>query len=243
MKALIQKIINLTGYQIRKFPGPPDLDIRRRMMLLEHFKINKILDVGANKGQYASSIRKSGFQGDIISFEPMKEAFAALQQLALRDSRLTALNFALGDTEAKTTINVAGNSISSSILEMLPAHIDAAPHSSYVDQEEITIKTLDSVFFDYCRPEDNIFLKMDTQGFEKNVLDGASQSLKYIQGIQVEMSLVPLYRGGILFDEMNAYLKEKGFDLYSLENGFWHVSNGRLLCVDGIFFKASEAKS
>ena len=243
MKALIQKIVNLTGYQIRKFPDPPDLDIQRRMMLIEHFEINKILDVGANQGQYASSIRKFGFQGEIISFEPMKEAFSLLQELARQDPGLTAVNYALGDTEAKTTINVAGNSISSSILEMLPAHIDAAPHSTYIDKEEITIKTLDSVFFDYCRPEDNIFLKMDTQGFEKNVLDGATETLEYIKGIQVEMSLVPLYRGGILFDEMKAYLKGKGFDLYSLENGFWHVGSGRLLCVDGIFFKASEAKS
>jgi hypothetical protein len=63
-------------------------------------------------------------------------------------------------------------------------------------------------------------LKIDVQGFEKNVLAGAEASLQKIKILQLEMSLVPLYQNEWLFNEVLEYFAQKGFQLYSLENGF-----------------------
>ena len=85
-------------------------------------------------------------------------------------------------------------------------------------------------------------MKLDTQGFERNVLVGAAQSLQKIQGIQIEMSLLELYKGQMLFVETIAYLEQLGFKLYSLENGFYDKNTGQLLCLDGIFFREDEVR-
>ena len=86
-------------------------------------------------------------------------------------------------------------------------------------------------------------LKIDVQGFEKNVLDGAKETLPYVSVIQVEMSLVPLYENQMLFFEMIHYLDDKGFTLFSLENGFSNPRTGRLLQTDGIFVKKAFANT
>ena len=146
-------------------------------------------------------------------------------------------NFALGNENSQATINVANNSSSSSILDMLPKHLENAPHSKYVSQEKIEVKTLDSQFDKLYKKGDKLMLKIDTQGYEKFVIDGAIESLKNVQIIQLEMSIIPLYKDEMLFDDMVQYLKQRHFELYSLENGFSDIESGRLLQVDGIFVR------
>jgi FkbM family methyltransferase len=236
MKKTLQKIMQSIGYQITKYPEI-NLDLKRRMLLLNKFKINKIFDVGANIGQYALDIRKVGFDGEIISIEPLTAAYLELEKVSSQDSKWHLLNIALGNENKETIINIAANSVSSSIREMLPAHKNSAPYSAYISQEKVTIKKLDTIFEDYYKENDIVFLKIDTQGYERNVIDGAENSLIKIKGIQIEMSLIPLYKGEMLFPFWLEYLKVKGFELFSLENGFFDEKSGQLLQVDGLFFK------
>lgn len=230
----IRKITNFINIDVVKYPNS---DLSRRMKLLNHFGINKILDVGANKGQYAKLIRNLGFKGEIISFEPLSKAYAILKEEASKDDRWNTFNFALGNKLETATINVSENLFSSSILDMTLVHEESAPHSIYEGNEKIIIKTLDNLSADLIKERDNLFLKIDVQGFEKNVIDGAQNSLMKIKGIQLEMSLVELYKGEMLFFDMAELLKSKGYKLYSLENGFYNKTTGQLLQVDGIFFK------
>jgi hypothetical protein len=144
---------------------------------------------------------------------------------------------ALGDKDGEATINIAGNSWSSSILEMLPSHMRSAPESHYVGQEQVRLSTLDSIIGPLRVEGGNVLLKVDTQGFEEKVLNGASQALRLINTLQIEMSLTPLYQGGVLFPEMYALLAGKGYQLVSLELGFEDPQTGRLLQVDGIFHR------
>jgi len=125
---------------------------------------------------------------------------------------------------------------------MLPKHIESAPESRFVGQEEIEIKKLDSIFSLFCDNKNSVMIKIDTQGYEKNVIDGALESLKTIRIIQLEMSIIPLYEKEMLFDEMIKYLDNKGFSLFSLENGFSDLTTGQLLQVDGIFINRSFAR-
>ena len=118
---------------------------------------------------------------------------------------------------------------------MLPNHIESASGLEYIAKQEITIKKLDSVFNSFASNSDKVMIKIDTQGFEKNVIDGALESLHKIMIIQIEMSIIPMYENEMLFIEMIKYLEKKNFQLYSLENGHFNRSTGQLLQVDGIF--------
>src|SRR5690242_17748917 len=118
--------------------------LTRRSRLTAHRKIDLLLDVGANTGQFARSMRELGFSGRIISFEPLHDAFLSLQETAKNDPLWDVQNYALGERDGVATINVSQNLLSSSLLPMLPAHEAGAPESKYVRAEEITIRTLDT---------------------------------------------------------------------------------------------------
>ncbi len=232
MKNLIKKILRKTGFQFKRYP---DYDIVRRMKIIDHYSIDTLFDIGANAGQYSSNMRELGYRKKIISFEPLKSAFEELKKASSKDNNWFVNNYALGNENIRSMINVSGNSYSSSILNMLPSHLKGAPESKYIAQEEIEIKKLDSIFNSFCNKEDRVMIKIDTQGYEKKVIDGANESLNSIKIIQLEMSIFPLYENEMLFIEMINYLDNKGFQLFSLENGFSDSTTGQLLQVDGIF--------
>lgn len=234
MKKTLKKFLREMGIQIKKYP---DSDHARRMKMVNYYRIDTLFDIGANAGQYALKMRELGYKNRIISFEPLSSAFKVLKENSSKDDNWIINNYAVGDQNCKTLINVAGNSYSSSILNMLPNHIENAPNSMYVSQEKIDIKKLDTIFNSFCNQEEKVMLKIDTQGYEKNVIDGAIESLKKIEIIQLEMSIAPLYENEILLVEMIEYLRKIGFMVFSFENGFSNPITGQLLQVDGIFVK------
>lgn len=234
MKLLIQKALRKIGYQLAKYPKP-DPDLVRRLKIMNTFNIDTLFDIGANTGQYAIEMRKFGYKGKIISFEPIKNVCNDLTNNSIKDKNWIVFNYAFGDANESGFINIAGNSFSSSILNMLPEHLRSAPGSRYTAKEGIEIKTLDTVFNSLCSSEDCVMIKIDTQGYEKKVIDGAMESLKKIKIIQIELSLVALYEKQLLFNEMINYLENMEFKLYSLENGFSDLKTGQLLQVDGVF--------
>ena len=235
MKNLIKKVLRKNGVIVKRYP---ESDVVRRMKLVSNYNIDTLLDIGANAGQYASLMREYGYEGRIISFEPLKDAFEELKKISIKDDNWLINNYAIGDENSSSMINVAGNSWSSSILEMLPSHLNVAPESEYVTKEKIVIKKLDSLFNSFCNNNNNVMMKIDVQGFEKNVLDGAKESLNNIKIIQLEMSIVPLYENEMILVDMIPYLRNKGFELFSLENGYFDSTTGKLLQVDGIFEKS-----
>lgn len=197
-----------------------------------------MLDVGANTGGFARFMRGDvGYRGKMVSFEPLSDAFVQLQQAAVGDSDWQLANIALGDRDEEAQINVAGNSESSSLLDMLPAHSEAAPSASYRGRETITVRRLDSVFRDYCTDTDSVYLKIDTQGFESRVLAGAKESLRQVSILQLELSVVPLYNGEKVATEMIAFLQTQGFVLCHLDPVFKDKRTEALLQVDGLFFR------
>jgi FkbM family methyltransferase len=233
IKNLAKYAFKRSGLIIKRYPED---DATRRMKLLNNRNVDLLLDIGANAGQYARLMRDYGFKGEIISFEPLSEAFKTLKNYSQKDPLWSVHNYALGDSNYTTTINVAGNSYSSSLLDMLPAHENAAPESKYVTQEQIEVKTLDSLFNKIYKTG-IVMMKIDVQGFEKSVLEGAKESLDNIDVLQLEMSIIPLYENEMIYSDMIIYLKNMGFELFSLENGYSDPKTGKLLQVDGIFEK------
>lgn len=236
----INNLLKRLGYRFTKIkPAPPKDFFIRRKKLLDTYKIDTLLDVGANIGQYSKRMRNNvNYTGRIISFEPMSKEFLTLSDVAKDDPLWDVANFALGNENGKSEIQISGNSVSSSILDMLPSVLDACTdEAAYIGKEEITVKTLDSVFSEYCTPENNVFLKIDTQGYERTILEGALESLPNISGLQLEMSLMPFYKGEILYNEMIDYVNSLGFKLMSMEPALENPETGRQLQFDGVFFR------
>jgi FkbM family methyltransferase len=232
----LKKILRNRGVDIVRY-SPSSHTLARRASLISLYDINLVLDVGGNIGQYGTQLRDIGYKGKIISFEPLRSAFNELKKTSQPDVLWKAINIALGNEDGKTLINISRNSQSSSICEMLMAHMETAPNSGVIGQEEITIQRLDSIIGDLGSKDANILLKIDTQGYEKNVLEGAEKSLHHIHTIQIEMSLVPLYKDEIPFLDMITLLCQKDYSLISLEPGFANPLTGQLLQVDGIFHR------
>ena len=204
---------------------------------MKYFNIDTLFDVGANVGQYGKHIRQLGYDQKIVSFEPLQSAFQILQKVSSKDDKWVINNYALGNIAGKSIINVSENSVSSSILNMMTQHLESAPNSKYVSQQEIEVRTLDSIFDTFFNSDSNVMLKIDTQGYEKKVIDGSESSLKNIKIIQLEMSLVSLYESEMLFIDMIKFLEIKGFILFSLEPGYADPVTSQLLQVDGIFVR------
>ena len=233
-KVLIKELAKKLGYVISAYDSMRDpLEIRKS--LFEKLGINVVLDVGANAGYYAKDLRMTGYQGRIVSFEPLTSAYKALAEAAALDPKWTACHCALGSEVGASEIFVSSNSWSSSMLDILPDHTSSAPDSKYVAKEVISIKTLDSLFDEHVSAGEKVFLKIDTQGYTKHVLIGANNSIDKIRGVFVEMSLVPLYAGEPLIGEVISMLYEMGFVLLTIEPEFVDKESGRLLQVNGLF--------
>ena len=228
MKDFIRSIIRKFGYDINYFG---------RFKILKHLAIDLVLDVGANQGQYGKSLRRGGYRGNIISFEPLNSAFSQLKLCSKSDSLWQINNYALGNDNTNSIINISANSYSSSILAMTNAHTNLSKESAFVGEQNIVVKTLDSVFKNIVESDNNIFLKIDTQGYEKKVILGALNSLEKIVGIQIEVSMIELYKEEDLFIDMINFLDSKGFKTISIESGFFDQKTGFLLQSDLIFVR------
>jgi FkbM family methyltransferase len=222
------------GYQVRKHPG-----LHRQQRLNSH-NVDLVLDVGAAVGAYAKELRRFGYEGRIVSFEPLTAAFAVLRTASESDPLWVAVKSALGDEDSETEINVAGNSDSSSLLPMLETHRGVAPHANYVGVETIRVQRLDDAARAEVRTASSPFLKIDTQGFERDVLLGAKETLPQVVGIEIELSFVPLYEGSMLADEAISHLYSLGFSLDGVEPGLRHPETGKLLQADGLFFRQGD---
>jgi FkbM family methyltransferase len=235
----IKALAHRCGFDISRYR--PDTNHAARFRhLLASTGVQRILDVGANEGQYGNLLRSEyDYHGEIVSFEPLPIAHAVLAQRAASDSLgswRVAPRMALGATATTSTIEIAGNSVSSSLLPMESLHQQALPSSVNAGYAEVDVCPLDSAVADLGVAITNAtLLKIDTQGYELEVLKGGPRTVGLVGAIQLEMSFTPLYTGQPLFPELFAYVEDKGFDVFDIVPGFCDPRTGRLLQVDGIF--------
>jgi len=235
-KIAFRHALHRAGFDLVRALPPEDL-LRRRIALLRRQRVDLVFDVGANAGQYGSTMRALGYDGRIVSFEPSSEAFGLLVATARGDDRWTAVHCALAETGGRVTLHVAGNSQSSSLLPMLPAHVAAAPDSAYLGDEVVEASTLAAEIDRHVGPDDRLFVKIDTQGSELRVLEGAGDRLTRVLGLQVELSLVPLYDGQPLIEEVVATLRRLGYVPAAIEPDFFDPVTGALLQADAVFLR------
>lgn len=237
IKKNIKHLMHLAGLEVYRY-DPAATQFGRFIAALDTFEIDLIVDVGANEGQFGESLRESGYRGQIVSIEPLNKAYENLLDISRHDPNwLIHPRCAVGDKNGEIEINISANSVSSSVLPMLDTHVEAAPQASYIGKDRCNLVTLDSILPTYLAKSKSTLIKIDTQGYEWQVLDGAKDAIKHSRGVLIEMSMIPLYEGQKLWQEIINRLQAEGFTLWALQPAFIDPNNGRTLQLDGLFFR------
>ena len=224
---------------LRRLLGRDSIEARL-VRRLDKMNIHTVFDVGANRGQFASLIRKNGFDGTIASFEPIRSVFEALDRFATDDPHHLTYNFALGHESGTADINLASNNGASSSILPFEQILNDELAIEHQGTENITIKSLDD-FLDAGERDWDLrktALKLDVQGFESQVLDGAVANLANIPLVYMETSFLSLYKGETLFSDMAIKMKDLGFSLVDIEPSAF-VRGFKPLQCDSVFVHQS----
>jgi FkbM family methyltransferase len=232
-KFTLRRVFHVAGLDVHKAHGSLS-GVRQR--LNERNEVAVVFDVGANRGQYGWELRAGGYAGRICSFEPLATAYQVLESRAASDPAWLCWPLAVSDRDGKAVLNVSANSVSSSLLDMAEAHVAADPKSRNLTTEEVSLSTLDAIVEGSpLHLDEPCGLKIDTQGHEWEVLDGATQTLSRCVWLEIELSLEELYTGQRLFPELLSRVSAAGFNLIQLEPVFSDPRTGKLLQVNGLF--------
>jgi FkbM family methyltransferase len=203
MKQFIQRNLKRFGLEIHQTGFRRDI-----MDFVTSRDINVVLDVGANIGQFGKMMRAKGYCGKIVSFEPISEVYQTLADKAMADGDWETNNFALGAETKQATINVAESSVFSSILPPSAAAYDFDDTAVVTRSETIEVRKLDDVLPVMAG---NILLKIDTQGYERQVLEGGRQVLPMVKGVLMELPIIHLYEGTWRLHEAIEFMGDAGF--------------------------------
>jgi len=226
-KVPIQRAVRQLGYELTALEMS---EVDHLTRLIERLDVDLLIDVGANQGQYATRFRQLGYDGDIVSFEPLDAAFSTLTRSAQHDARWQVRQLAIGSENGTATLHVSENSVSSSLLDVGEVHLAAAPSSNQTRDEEVTVTTLDDALAG--TPFKSAWLKIDTQGYESEVLAGATESLTRVSVLQCELSLVELYVGQPHYLDVLQRIESLGFRTVRVTPGFADPDTGDLLQFD-----------
>jgi FkbM family methyltransferase len=227
----VKSLVRTFGYDIRRI----DAHFQKRPIdFIRSRKIEVVVDIGANIGQYAEQLRHAGYTGWIVSAEPVSAVYDVLAARAATDARWKTLNFAFGEQQGITQINVSEATVFSSIRSQSPVAAAFNPESRVIRQETVRIARLDELFAGF--PKGRTFLKIDTQGYEQQVLMGASGCISEFLGVQMELPIIHLYEGTWRFHEAIAYMHEQGFEISNIAPvNYDRADSMSLLEVDCIF--------
>jgi FkbM family methyltransferase len=205
--------------------------------LLARREVDVVADVGAHLGQFGRLVRSEGYAGRIVSFEPVLAVYAALVKgCTAADPAWEAHRLALGSADETRTIGVARSTDFSSFRAPNERSLaEFAGYSAVEREEAVPVRRLDTVAADYGLddPELRIFLKLDTQGWDLDVLRGADATLARVVAVQTELPVQALYEGLPSAEEVLAHLEALGF-AETARFPVTHDADGRPLEVDCI---------
>jgi FkbM family methyltransferase len=242
------KTFLVRSYHYAKYPEARELgkkgipfdhyrELNRQWLVASNIKT--VLDVGANKGQFAKLARAVFADATIYSFEPLPDCYDVLKNAMPDDKKFFCYNKAAGSSESTLEFFRSVHSPSSSFLQMEDLHKQAFPESSkgQVQQPiQVPVTTLD-IFYNEVKPAQNILLKIDVQGFEAEVIKGASAMMQQVKVVILEMSLQKLYKAQPLFHDVYMMMYEKGFRYHGNLSQMLHAETGEVVQLDAVFIK------
>ena len=213
---VLHRMIQALGVDIHRHPSPDSFQAQL-MRLFHQQDINCVLDVGANSGQYAQILRSWGYRGDIVSFEPVPEVFAALQKTMAGDARWRGYPWALGEADDQLEIHVAkGDARASSFLTFNQEGPERWGDDHRVARStRVPVRRLDGVLDEVTShvPSRRLYLKLDTQGFDLRVVAGAGARMAEMLALQTEISQQHYYEGMVPFGEALDRFRDLGYSI------------------------------
>ena len=211
--------------------------------LFEMYGVDCVIDVGAHEGEYAERLRAGGYEGEIVSFEPVPRAFSELERKAAADDRWSAHRLALGREDGTTTMNVVPGTLSS-IRPATKFGAGRYPRLQEPEEIEVEVRRLDGVLdevvggLDGRRP----FLKLDTQGFDLDVFAGGGDAIERFVGMQSELALMEIYKGMPRMRQSLRVYEKAGFQIAALYPVSRQTRTGRVLEYDCVMVRAKVLK-
>lgn len=240
-KAVRRILRRLSGRDLVPYTLPFSAELRL-IAVLRALRINAVIDVGAGHGEFGTEIFLNGFDGDVLSIEPLASAHGDLLLAARAHPRWRVIEpCAAGCENGESVIHVTRRSGSSSLRKPLARHAQADRDSVGIRSETISVRRLDDMIRPLVGRNDRLFLKIDVQGVEDDVLEGASGIMPAVAGMQIELSAVELYEGQVLMPEMLARLARLGFDLWDMSPVYVEEATGRVLQYDGVFCREATS--
>jgi FkbM family methyltransferase len=236
-KALVRRFLRSVGVDVMAYSPMRSHELRRAVLLRDR-QIGLVVDGGAHKGEYAEGLRRLGYSGRMLSIEPLPGPFEHLQRAAAADRKWQCVNAALGIACGETTFYE--NSITQ-VSSLLPA-TGVVNTQGWKNARPLVVelRTVDSLL-EGISWEGGLYIKLDVQGYEMQVLSGAGNAVRCASAIELELSTVELYQGSVLFADAAWQLQQLGFSLFSTEPALVDYQSARVLQLDCIFVKDTVA--
>lgn len=230
---MLKKLRSLIGRK-REVSQSPGSAIAKERVWLTKCNIRTFIDIGAYAGEYID-YAQVWFPGcAIYAFEPLNDCYRNLVEKTKDMKNVNVYNYALGDKNGSSVIYRSSYAPSSSLLPMGDLHKKAFPFTSGSSKEQVHVRTLDSVFAG-IRLEPNIFIKIDTQGYEDKIIKGGKKVIRQASIIQIEVSFHTLYKGQLLFHDIYSQLYAMGFSLSGFHNQILSPVDGSVLQAHAYF--------
>lgn len=211
IKQSIRNAVQFLGYDFLSLTYSQDYIYDRYLKsTLRRLNISTVLDIGANIGGYGELLRSIGYAGRIHSFEPCSVPYEQLVKLASGDAQWSTHQLGLSDKVGQAEINVMAGSELNSLLN--PA--ESSERMSVVGREVISLSSLDTL--DIPMDWSKTFVKIDTQGHDRTVINGGLQRLKMVPLLQTEISFLPIYQEMPSYHDSLALLADVGFDVLGM---------------------------
>ena len=232
LKQIIKKVANIAGfYVIRHRDHETDLS------WLRNRDIKTVFDIGANIGQFAEEVRRELPDAQIYSFEPVKETHDALIKNFSGDKKFRAFNMGLGSRKENKEIKISAYSPSSSFLPQSKTLETVFPHTKEVGTQTVLVERLDDIWHQVGESRSGVLVKMDTQGFEAEIISGGKACLSAATAVLIETSFVEIYSGQPLFDDIYQLLRGLGFSYHGSLRVKRHPQTGEVMFEDSIFMR------
>lgn len=218
LKRLIVNSLHRVGYDLVRYPNPVSIGEKLKH-ILSGGSITCVVDVGANVGQFAAGLRRSGYAGPIVSFEPVQAHFDSLSKACSDDPLWTCHRLALGSCSNELTLNVMSDGVFSSFLDPSRDGKEQFP-ANVIDHKEMTqVQRLDAIFGTLMDGDSGrrVFLKIDTQGYDLEVFRGSAGCLDSIALLQMELSVRPIYENAPRWLDVVREVSGHGFSLAGLD--------------------------
>lgn len=241
-KAMLRRFGWMFGLDVH-LNSPRNRDDLRLIHFINFHRIDVVLDVGANVGQFAKNLFDLGYMGRVVSFEPMPEAYARLEQAASKypDRWIVGPRIALSDLKGNFPFYITSASTSSSLLHPSEEFSRMFAGAAVADRIQVPTDRLDALIDDLISPGERVLIKIDVQGAELRVLNGATAALKLATGLLVETNFMKMYDTQPSATSLGELITSEGFEFWDLAPVYRDPGNLRLAQIDLLYFKALQA--